>query len=158
MKRIAVLIFAAIFCLALFSSIASARQGGGGHPGGRPPSGGHHSGGHYYGHGSHHHGGWYGGWGVGYYPYAYWWGPRIYAYPSWWWPYPYTYSYPYTYPYPSYQPPARVIEQPPAYSEPEQRQPHYWYYCQNPQGYYPYIKSCPGGWMRVVPEGTPSNP
>jgi hypothetical protein len=24
-----------------------------------------------------------------------------------------------------------------------------------PQGYYPYVKSCPGGWMRVVPDTVP---
>jgi hypothetical protein len=36
-------------------------------------------------------------------------------------------------------------------------QPYYWYYCQNPQGYYPYIKSCPGGWMTVIPNVTPPN-
>jgi hypothetical protein len=27
----------------------------------------------------------------------------------------------------------------------------YWYYCQNPQGYYPDVNNCPGGWMKVVP-------
>ena len=37
----------------------------------------------------------------------------------------------------------------PVYIEPEQ--PFYWYYCQDPQGYYPYVESCPSGWMRVVP-------
>lgn len=24
-----------------------------------------------------------------------------------------------------------------------------WYYCHNPDGYYPYIKNCPAGWERV---------
>jgi hypothetical protein len=28
----------------------------------------------------------------------------------------------------------------------------YWYYCQSPQGYYPYIPHCPGGWLQVVPQ------
>ena len=31
----------------------------------------------------------------------------------------------------------------------------YWHYCNSPQGYYPYVKECPGGWMRVTP--TPPN-
>jgi hypothetical protein len=31
----------------------------------------------------------------------------------------------------------------------------YWYYCRNPQGYYPYVKRCPSGWMRVVPSPPP---
>lgn len=26
-----------------------------------------------------------------------------------------------------------------------------WHYCSNPDGYYPYVKECPGGWQRVTP-------
>ncbi len=36
-----------------------------------------------------------------------------------------------------------------------QPQTHDWYYCASPEGYYPYVKQCPGGWMRVAPR--PSN-
>jgi tetratricopeptide (TPR) repeat protein len=28
----------------------------------------------------------------------------------------------------------------------------YWYYCNNPAGYYPYIKTCPNGWQQVPPK------
>ena len=42
---------------------------------------------------------------------------------------------------PSYAPP------PPAYAPP----PRYWYYCREPEGYYPNVRSCPDGWMKVVP-------
>jgi hypothetical protein len=143
--------FGVILCLVFFSSLAPAQRQEGGYYGGGSHSGGHYHG-YDYGHGSYHHGGGYGGWGYGYYPRGYWWGPGIYAYPGWRWPYPYPYVYR------SYQPPPQVIEEPPEYSEPEQEQPYYWYYCQNPQGYYPYIKSCPGGWMQVVPNVTPSTP
>jgi hypothetical protein len=60
------------------------------------------------------------------------------------------------FPYGYYPPPPVVIQQePPVYVQPEQEQPYYWYYCQDPQGYYPYIKNCPDGWMKVVPEVTP---
>jgi hypothetical protein len=38
---------------------------------------------------------------------------------------------------------------PPA--ESGQHQPSYWHFCQNPEGYYPYVKDCPSGWMTVVP-------
>ena len=38
-----------------------------------------------------------------------------------------------------------------------QRQSYYWYYCQDPQGYYPYVKSFPGGWITVVPKVPPPN-
>ena len=78
------------------------------------------------------------------------------------WPY-YSYGgYPYLgWPYYSSAYPSGVgmpyQESTPAYSQPEQQQPSYWYYCQNPQGYYPYVKSCPGGWITVVPNVTPPN-
>ncbi|MEN8779882.1 MAG: hypothetical protein ABF292_02145 [Desulfobacterales bacterium] len=63
------------------------------------------------------------------------------------------------YPYGFYsQPPVIVQQQPPVVVQPEQRSDDYWYYCQNPQGYFPYVKSCPGGWMKVVPQPTPPNP
>jgi len=67
-----------------------------------------------------------------------------------WWPW-----YPW---YPSsYYPAPQVVVQQQAqvYAEPAPSQTDYWYYCQNSQGYYPYVKSCPGGWMKVVPETTP---
>lgn len=72
------------------------------------------------------------------------WGP-------WWGPV-------YTYPYPYYASPPVVVQQPPAeYVQPstQSEEPSYWYYCQNPQGYYPYVKQCPNGWLKVVPS-TPS--
>ncbi|MHB8415691.1 MAG: hypothetical protein ACYDB1_09970 [Acidiferrobacteraceae bacterium] len=35
----------------------------------------------------------------------------------------------------------------------------YWYFCQNPEGYYPQVHACPDGWMRVVPgSGAPPPP
>jgi hypothetical protein len=34
------------------------------------------------------------------------------------------------------------------------RPSNYWYYCTNPDGYYPYIKQCGSGWQKVAP--TPS--
>jgi len=66
---------------------------------------------------------------------------------------------PYWGPPPYYYPPPTVVvvpQQPQTYVQRNQRQESdYWYYCQNPQGYYPYIKSCPGGWMKVVPDTVP---
>ena len=84
------------------------------------------------------------------------WGPRWGVHfrwngPVWWgpWPVPFGFSAP---------PPVIVQQQPPVFVQPEQEAANFWYYCQEPQGYYPYIKNCPGGWMRVVPETTPPNP
>lgn len=81
--------------------------------------------------------------------------------PGWGWdPFFYPY-YPY-YPYPSYPyytPPTVVVPQEPQeYIVPEadeQQETGYWYYCRKPQGYYPYVERCPGGWMKVLPDTTP---
>jgi hypothetical protein len=71
--------------------------------------------------------------------------------------YPYPYGYGYAYPYPvpyAYSPPAAVQSGP---VQMQQQDQSYWYYCQDPQGYYPYIRQCPSGWMQVVPpQGPPS--
>jgi hypothetical protein len=38
------------------------------------------------------------------------------------------------------------------YEEPAPaREQGYWYYCDSPSGYYPYVRECPGGWERVAP-------
>jgi len=86
--------------------------------------------------------GYYGGAGHGYYRGG-WWGPGIYLGAPW---YPYGY-YPYS------APPV-VVQQTPLYVEPQQ-EAYYWYYCKRPKGYYPYVKSCPSGWMKVVPDTNP---
>ncbi|MDR3430810.1 MAG: hypothetical protein P4L95_02700 [Rouxiella aceris] len=86
---------------------------------------------------------------------------------AWWrggvWIAPFPYPY---YPYPYYAPP--VVEEPviiqqqtsDVYVQPtppqQPAEPVYWYYCQEAQGYYPYVKQCPKGWMKVVP--TPPAP
>jgi hypothetical protein len=113
---------------------------GGGHYGGGHYYGGHYNGGHYY--GGHYWGGHPGG---GHSGNSFYWGGSIWLGPG----YPYGWGYPYPY---YAGPPVVIQQQPPVYSQKEQPEPNYWYYCQNPQGYYPYIKSCPGGWMKVVPE------
>ena len=120
----------------------SAANGRGGWHGGR----GHHGGGH---HGGWQRSGWYrGGWYGGY------WGPRVFIGGPFWYPGPYAYPYP-VYAAPVYAPP--IVEEPlppPAYVEP--RSPAYWYYCQDPPGYYPYVGTCAGGWQQVAPQ--PSAP
>lgn len=78
------------------------------------------------------------------------WGPRPWWGPGWWGP-----AYPYPYPY-AYSPPV-VVQPPPVYVQPSAppEESQYWYYCQNPQGYYPYVRQCPNGWMKVVPPPAP---
>lgn len=78
-----------------------------------------------------------GGWFHGYHDgrFGWWWtvGPDFYFYPA-----P-------IYPYPDpYVPPAVVVTPAPA-----QPAAPTWYYCANPQGYYPYVAQCPVGWQAV---------
>jgi hypothetical protein len=93
-------------------------------------------------------------WGVGLY-----FGPPV-MYP--YYPHPY-YYYPY-----AYYPPTVVVPAPQEqiYIEKgDDSQPttgntsqagYYWYHCDKPEGYYPYIKECPAGWQQVTP--TPPHP
>ena len=46
------------------------------------------------------------------------------------------------------QPAPQVYIEQPTFRAPPQT---YWYFCSNPQGYYPYVVQCPGGWQRVLP-------
>ncbi len=48
-------------------------------------------------------------------------------------------------------PPVVVQSSPTTYIQQEPAAPAYWYYCQNPQGYYPYVTQCLGGWLTVIP-------
>ncbi|HYD56246.1 MAG TPA: hypothetical protein VEB41_05005 [Burkholderiales bacterium] len=65
------------------------------------------------------------------------------------WPY-YVYAPP-----PVYVAPSVVHVQPPVYVErhepPIVDQQGWWYYCDAGNGYYPYVKECPGGWRKVPP-------
>jgi hypothetical protein len=65
-----------------------------------------------------------------------------------WWPYSYPYAYPYVYPY-TYSPPIYVQPSQPLSIQPPSSPP-VWYYCANPEGYYPSVQQCPGGWRRVA--------
>ena len=93
-----------------------------------------------------------------YYRGSYGWGgfgvyPRVFIGGPYWWgnPYPY-YSYPY-YPRPI------VIErsEPQIYVQQPQPEPQYWYYCENPKGYYPSVKTCRNEWLKVVPRSDAPN-
>jgi hypothetical protein len=70
------------------------------------------------------------------------WGP-------WWWGAP-------AYPYYGWEPPV-VEEQTPVYEEPmpQPENEYYWYFCPESRNYYPYVKRCPKGWLKVVPSPAP---
>lgn len=119
-------------------------------------------GGYYGGHGGYYGGGWHGGgwhggtsWNFGVNLGGWGWGGPFYPYYG----YPYAYPYPYypAYPYVS----APIVTQQPAQeyqqTAPPPEQQSYWYFCTDPNGYYPYVKRCPSGWLKVVPSGAPSD-
>ncbi|MDO9271167.1 MAG: hypothetical protein Q7T96_18845 [Methylobacter sp.] len=68
-------------------------------------------------------------------------------------PFYYPYYYPPTVITVPVTPPVYIQQSPPAA---QQYPSGYWYYCNNPEGYYPYIKECPRGWQQVEP--IPSSP
>lgn len=65
----------------------------------------------------------------------------------------FAFGYPYPFGYPAYFPPevAVVPASPPEYIEQadDVAQQDYWYRCGQPEGYYPYVQACPGGWLKV---------
>ena len=62
-------------------------------------------------------------------------------------------------PYYAYPPPV-VYAPPPVYAAPVviQQPTQYWYYCDNPAGYYPYVPSCPTPWRAVTPQPSAQPP
>lgn len=85
--------------------------------------------------------------------------PYLYPY----YPYPSPYYYPYSY----YPPVVITPAQPPVYIEQQEVKPapqqispsapatYFWYHCDKPEGYYPYIKECATGWQKVEPTPPP---
>lgn len=148
MKTIVCLI-AVIVALCLFlgvpAGVYAEGHGGGGHAG--------------VGHAVVGHGGGEGHWGE-HYRGRFWYGPAwgwdwYWGLGPWWWGYPwYSYYYPYDpYYYPEW--PAVVERQMPEYSQPSPQQPeerYYWYFCPDAKNYYPYVKKCPSGWLKVIPK------
>ena len=91
------------------------------------------------------------GWGPG-------WGPG--------WGYPYgPYAYPGYYPAPAVV--AVPAPNPPQFIEQgsdgnptaaDSSSPNaWWYHCAQPEGYYPYVRECPGGWQREQPRAPSSS-
>ncbi len=97
----------------------------------------------------------YAAWRAGHWRHG-WYGDRW----GWWWVVGgiwYYYVAP-IYPYPSpYVPGTVIVESPePPPAPPTQPAPQYWYHCSAPEGYYPYVPECPGGWHRVAATPPPA--
>ncbi|HEY8094862.1 MAG TPA: hypothetical protein VIE65_02055 [Methylobacter sp.] len=129
MKQITVTCLVIILIGPIPSNSAWARGGGG------------HGGGHYGGGWGHGHGGYYGGFGLGLglgYGLGYYGAPYYSPY----------YAYPPAVVAVPAAPPVYIQQAPPVV---QQNPSGYWYYCNDPEGYYPYIKECPQGWQQVEP-------
>lgn len=92
--------------------------------------------------------GWHGGDGH----FGIWIGPGWAGWGPWWWSgayYPYYPYYAYGSGYPYYPP----QQQPSVYVEqtPQTDEQTYWYFCPDARNYYPYVKRCPKGWLKVIP-------
>ena len=66
-------------------------------------------------------------------------------------------------PYYAYPPVVAVPSTPPVYIQQGTEQQsgaelpdNYWYYCRKPEGYFPHVRKCPDGWMKVVPQLSPT--
>ena len=96
-----------------------------------------------YGHGH----GWGHGYGFGYYG-GFYGGPY---YDPWFYgnPWGYDMAYPDVVVTPEYPQVYMECTEPAPAAVPQSSQPNDWYYCQNPAGYYPYVKTCANGWQRV---------
>lgn len=141
-RTAATLILILLGAIASDSVLAAGRHGGGG--------------------GGHRGGGWHGGFsggsrlGFGIFigaPLLSYYAAPYYA-PSYY--YPPTYSYPPSYYYP---PAVAGPAYAPAYAgqgtvqaAPVQAQANWWYYCADAKSYYPYVRECPAGWVRVSPQ------
>ncbi len=150
------------------SAWAQEGQGDGGSQGGGDQGGGHHDGGGHHGGGGHaHHGGYHNHGGIGFYNIGGFYpgfgfggyGLGLGYYGGYGFGMPY-YSR-YTYPPMVAAPPAPTVyiqqQQQAAVESPPRAQTDYWHYCRKPEGYYPYIKNCPDGWMQVVPQLKPNS-
>jgi hypothetical protein len=89
------------------------------------------------------------GFNLGYYS------PAYYGYRPYGYRYRSYYRSPY-YGYPSYYqralPSTQIVYVQREEIKPVQPQANYWHYCRNPEGYYPYVKKCPEGWLQVAPQ------
>ena len=97
--------------------------------------------------------------GRGFYGGSIFFGPSFGYYDPFWWPYAYPYPYAYYPPrvvYRDYEPPPADYLLPPQGPAPEA----VWYHCGNPEGYYPYVRSCDGPWQQgpVRPDEPPDGP
>jgi hypothetical protein len=149
MRKLWLALFAAVALLIGGVGTASAQMHGGG--GGSHGGGGGWHGGHFH-DGRFHH--FHTNFGVFIGAPAFWWGAPYYPYY-----YPYSYYDGYSYPGPVYGDPGPTTYiQQDSGTAGQSSGGGYWYYCTDPAGYYPQVQNCAKGWLKVVPDGSPTPP
>ena len=90
--------------------------------------------------------------GVGFGFWDPWWDSGPADYWSYYYPYYYPPYYPAYYSAPPAPPPAAGYAPTPGAPTQATRAPppQYWYYCDSPQGYYPYVQNCGSSWRQVA--------
>ncbi len=80
-------------------------------------------------------------------------------YGFWPWYFPWTYGYAMPYYGTSFylDAPVTYVEMAPVAEAGTVQPANSWYYCKNPEGYFPYVKTCPSGWQ-TVPAQPPAPP
>lgn len=79
------------------------------------------------------------------------WHPVFYGPWPWYYPWYFGYTVP-VFPttlYVEEPAPVQYMEMNPPVNPPANLQSNMWYYCSNPQGYYPYVQSCSTNWQQV---------
>lgn len=82
----------------------------------------------------------------GHWQHGRWWHGGHHGRIGWWW---FASGIWYWYPEPVYPYPAEISAEAVYDYAPEGRSDDSWYYCEDPKGYYPYVKSCNGEWKPV---------
>ena len=154
MRELWLALFAAVALLLGGVGAASAQMHGGGNGGWHGGGGGWHGG--HFNNGRFFHGGRFNSFHTNFRVFiggpAFWWGAPYYAY---------SYNYPYSYYDGSYASPVYGDPGPTSYIQQygetwvQSSAGEYWYYCTDPAGYYPQVRNCARGWLKVVPDGSP---
>ena len=101
---------------------------------------------------AHHASSWHHGGGSGWHGYHH--GYGFYGHWPWYFPWAYGYGLPF-YGTTFYEGQVTYVEMAPAGAV----QPaNVWYYCKDPEGYFPYVKTCPSGWQTVPMQPAPALP
>ena len=84
-------------------------------------------------------------------------GYGFYGFWPWYFPWAYGYGLPYYGDSFYIDVPVTYIEMAPAAESGAVQPANSWYYCKSPEGYFPYVKTCPSGWQ-TVPAQPPAPP